>query len=263
VLGWGVVVWAMVQRRFSGAHGRVGDLLRIWFLSNLARYIPGKIFQFVAVAHLGRGGSVAPSVLLVSLLVHTGYSLLAAGVLAAWTLGPFFVPVIPRAAWIVGAAAGAALLVHPALLDAAIRLVARVTRRDLLRWQGGWSDSLLLLFLSVVGWVVYGGAYFLFLSALTPVPVAALPMLAGVNALSFVAGYLAIVTPGGLGVREAAMTALLLPIVTPGVAAVLAISSRLWTIAAELIGGAVALLFVRGAPPAGIEHAGSAGASPD
>jgi hypothetical protein len=34
----------------------------------------------------------------------------------------------------------------------------------------------------------------------------------------------------------------------PGVAAVMSIASRLWTIAAELVGGSLALLLVRGRP---------------
>jgi glycosyltransferase 2 family protein len=248
VLAWGVVVWMMVQRRFAPDAAPLGELMRIWFLSNLARYIPGKIFQFVAVAHLGRGAAAGASVLLASLLVHTGFSLLAAAVVGGWTLGPAAVPAVPAGLWIVGATALAAIAVHPLILDRGLALVSRVTRRDLLRWHGGWADSLVLLGFSVAAWMLYGFAYFLFLASLTPLNLSALPALAGVNALSFVAGYLAIVTPGGLGVREAAMTGLLLPVVPASVAAVLSIASRLWTIAAELIGGGIVLAVFRSRP---------------
>lgn len=103
----------------------------------------------------------------------------------------------------------------------------------------------MLLALSLVSWILYGLVYFLFLASLTPLPLGVLPQLAGVNALSFVAGYLAFVTPGGLGAREAAMTALLLPLVPASVAAVLAVASRLWTIIAEVAGGMLALLLLR------------------
>jgi glycosyltransferase 2 family protein len=68
--------------------------------------------------------------------------------------------------------------------------------------------------------------------------------MAGVNALSFLVGY-ASPLPGGAGLRELAMAELLRPYLPDGVAAVLSIASRLWTIAAELVGGALALALAR------------------
>jgi glycosyltransferase 2 family protein len=245
VLAWGVWVWGRVQRCFAGQPIPQRVLLRIWFLSNLARYIPGKVFQFVAVAHLGRAAGLGSSVLLASLLVHTGVTLLAATVLAGYTLGSLLLPWAPSA--LVGSLAAliSILLVHPLPLNAALATLGRLTRRDVLGWRGRWIDGVVLLAFSLFSWLLYGVAYYLFLVSLTPLPIGTLPMLSGVNALSFVAGYLAIVTPGGLGVREAAMTALLLPLLPRSVAAVLAIASRLWTIAAEITGGVLALVLAR------------------
>jgi glycosyltransferase 2 family protein len=261
VLVWGVWVWGRVLGCFAEERVPHGVLLRIWFLSNLAKYIPGKIFQFVAVAHLGRTAGVGPSVLLASLLVHTALTLMAAMVLAGFTLPGLLLPGVPPLA--VGAlvAVASALLVHPVLLDHALRVVGRLARRDVLRWRGRWSDGMILLVLAFFSWLIYGLAYYLFLVSLTPLPIGALPVLSGVNALSFVAGYLAIVTPGGLGVREAAMTALLLPFLPRSVAAVLAIAARLWTIAAEIVGGVVALMLEKTARTPGRSPDGTGSAS--
>jgi glycosyltransferase 2 family protein len=249
VLGWGVWVWGRVLRCFGRGEVGLGLLLRIWFLSNLARYIPGKIFQFVAVAQLARGAGLPAGVLLASLLIHTGFALLSAGLLSAWTLGGHLGTAVPFPLIVGAATVASAAVVHPTLLNLALSVVSRMARRDLLRWYGRWRDGVLLLLLSVVSWSFYGVAYFLFLAALTPLPISAVPQLSGINALSFVAGYLALVTPGGLGVREAAMTALLLPLLPRSVAAVLAIASRLWTIAAEIIGGMIALIVARRMKP--------------
>jgi glycosyltransferase 2 family protein len=200
VLAWGVWVWGRVLRRFAGEPVPQSTLLRIWFLSNLARYIPGKVFQFLAVAGLARGAGLAPGRLLASLLVHTGLALLSASVVAAWTLAGALLPHLPTPAVGVLATAAAVLVVHPAVLNLALRTVSRVARRAVLRWEGGWGDGVALLLLSVVSWSFYGVAYYLFLAALTPLPLGTLPQLSGINALSFVAGYMALVTPGGLGV---------------------------------------------------------------
>jgi glycosyltransferase 2 family protein len=247
VLGWGVWVWSRILRHFDHPPVRLGMLQRIWFLSNLARYVPGKIFQFIAVAQLSRSAGLSGAVLLTSMLVHTGFALLSAVVVAAWTLPAGMVhegaPLWPALV----ATAGAALAVHPAFLNRLLSFIPRLLKKDVIRWNAGWMDGLALLGLSIVSWGFYGVAYHLFVASLADVPWSYLPAMAGVNALSFFVGY-ASPLPGGAGLREISMTGLLRPYFSDGVAAVLSIAARLWTIAAELIGGSAAALLVRGGP---------------
>jgi glycosyltransferase 2 family protein len=244
VLVWGVWVWSRVLACLPGPRVPLPALQRIWFLGNLARYIPGKIFQFVAVAQLGRAGGMGVGVLLTSIVVHAGLSLASAAVLAAWTLAPLFLPA-PHAFWAAVATTALALLaVHPAVLNAALGLAPRLLRRPVIPWQAGWRRGVLLLGLCLLSWSAYGVAYHLLVSSLADLPWRHLPQLAGVNALSFVAGYLSLL-PGGIGLREVAMTELLRAYVPGGVAAVLALVARLWTIAAELLGAALALALAR------------------
>lgn len=244
VLAAGVWGWGRTLRHFDHPPVPGAQLQRIWFLSNLARYVPGKVFQFLAAAQLARGTGVSGAVLLTSLLVHTGMALLGAGVLAGWTLsGGLLRGVDPRLA------AGVATLlalgaVHPAFLNALLGIVPRLLKRETIRWRGRWRDGAGLLALAVLNWSLYGVAYQLFVAALADVPWRLLPQMAGVNALSFLIGY-ASPLPGGAGLREVAMTELLRPYLPDGVAAVLSIASRLWTIAAELVGGAAAVLLAR------------------
>lgn len=242
VLGWGVFVWQRVLRRFDDSEAALWQLQRIWFLSGVAKYIPGKIWQFVAVADLARRAGLSRVVILTSMLVHVGFALLAAVVIAALTLPleRIGLDVGPLAAGLV--AAGAMLLLaHPSLLNALLRLMPKALHRDVLAWRGTWGDSVLLLGLSVVSWLLYGGALYLFFSALIQLPPTAALPLSGVNALAFAAGYLVVVAPAGLGVRELTMAGLLEPIVPLGAAALLAGLTRLWTIAAELLGAGIVL----------------------
>lgn len=245
VLAWGVWVWGRVLRHFEHPPVGLGTLLRIWFLSSLARYIPGKVFQFLAVAQLSSAAGLSGAVMLTSLVVHTGLALLSATLLSVWTLaGPLF-PALPVAPVGVAATLLALAFVHPRFLNAALGVVPRLLKKDVIRWNGTWADGALLLALSVGSWIFYGGAYYLLLAALADIPAREIPMLSGVNALSFVAGYVSIVAPAGAGVRELVMTQLLLPLVPESVGAVLAIASRLWTIAAEVVGGVIVVLAFR------------------
>lgn len=246
VLGWGVVVWKLVLDRFDHPPVPLRQLMRIWYLSNLARYVPGKIWQFVGAAELARLAGLSRAVILTSMVVHMGFSLLSAAVVSTLVLLPAGLPEGVPALRLGGLAALSLVLVHPALLNRALVLVARVFRRDVLRWRGRWRDGLLLLGLSIVSWILYGGAFALFVHAVVGAgPEHVLP-LAGVNALSFLGGYLVFLAPAGLGAREGIMALLLRPFAPVAVAAVVAVLSRLWTVAAELLGVGVVVLLTRG-----------------
>jgi uncharacterized membrane protein YbhN (UPF0104 family) len=249
VLAWGVAVWSLVLRRFEHARVPLPTLLRIWFLSNLARYIPGTVFQFLTAAQLSRSAGLSAAVLLTSLLMHTGFSLLAAAVISAWTLSPSFLPAVPALAVAVGMTLVAVLLVHPRVLNGALGVIPRLLKKSVIGWSGSWREGLGLLLLSLLSWALYGGAYWMFLRALTPMDAAHLPMLAGINALSFLAGYVVLIAPGGLGFRETAMQRLLLPLLPSGVAALVSVAARLWNVSAELLGGALVLALTRGGAP--------------
>ena len=242
VLVLGVWIWGRVLRRFDTPAIDLRVLLRIWFGSALARYVPGAIWQFVAAAQLSRAASLSPALLLTSMLVHVGFSLLAASVTAAWTI-----PAASGADWRIGAlvGVGAVLLTHPVVVRMAVSTVARVARRPAVQWNGSWLDGLELLALSVASWLCYGAAFFLLVGALVPTSGDLWLRLAGVNALSFLAGYLVVIAPAGLGIREVSMVMLLSPILPAGIASLVAVASRLWTIAAEIVGGILSLFAAR------------------
>lgn len=250
VLAWGVWVWGRVVAQFEHDEPDFRTLLRIWSASNAARYIPGTVWQFVATAEMARSRGLSRVVLLASQIVHVGFSLLAAVLLALLTLPtarafPLAVPAPLAGLFAVGSVA----LVHPHVINAALGAAARVTRREVRPWRGAWADGIVLLGLQFVGWVLYGAAFWLFLRSIAPVPPRLLLPAAGVNAASFVAGWIVLIAPAGAGARETAMTELLRAFVPFGVAAALSVLSRLWSIAAELVTVAIAFALRAPAPP--------------
>jgi uncharacterized membrane protein YbhN (UPF0104 family) len=109
-----------------------------------------------------------------------------------------------------------------------------------------------MLALAGLAWAGTGTAFFLFLRSFVDVPLGLLPALTAMNALAFIAGYVAFFAPGGLGFREAALTLLLGSLMPPAVAASLAVAARLWAITAEVL-PALALLLSRRRRPAAPE----------
>jgi uncharacterized membrane protein YbhN (UPF0104 family) len=244
VLGFAVAVWHRVLLRFETGRGSWRSLARIWFLSSIGRYTPGKIWQFVAAAALAKRVGLAPAVVLTSLVVYMGFGLLAAGVVSAATL-PLSVLGLDVPGWSTLAVAAAAAFgfCHPAVINGALRLVPRTVHRDVLVWEGSWADGIVIVSAAIVYWGLYGLAFYLFLDAVVGVPYEAIPVLAGINALSFLVGYLFFIAPAGLGARELVITVLLASVVGgAGIAGAVAVLSRLWVIAAELIGAALVLV---------------------
>jgi glycosyltransferase 2 family protein len=244
-LFWGVAVWQVLLRRLGRPIGHA-TLARVWFVSGLGRYIPGKVWQFVGAAHLGAGAGLPATVTVGSLLVHTGFFFLAALLLGIYTLpaeigqlGGIGLPVLRTIAPL------GLVLAHPAAIRTALKLVRRMTGRTVGEWEGRWIDGLVLVALALVGWTISGVALYLFLLSITPLPGTTLPALLGMNALAFVIGYAVFIAPAGLGAKEGALAAFLSLYVPLPVAALLAVAARLWTVAAEVL---PALLLLRLGP---------------
>lgn len=251
-MAWGVFVWHRVIARFEAPGLRFRTLLWIWFLSNLARYVPGKIWQFVGAVQLGRRAGVAPSVILTSMVVHTGLTLVSAALVSLLAIPTVLDELGTAGALLLVAAAGSGvLLVHPAVLNFGLHMVPDRLSAEGLTWTGSWADGVRLLALSTAAWLIYGAAFVLFARSLVPIPIALAPALIAANALAFLIGYMFFVAPGGLGAREAALALLLGPLGSLGVAAVIAVAFRLWLIIGEVAGAAIVAALPGATPPEG------------
>lgn len=246
-------LWTWLARRLGEDVGYPEGVVA-WLGSNLARYIPGKIWQLAGLAafmrETGRSGSVA----LVSALIFQIVVLLSGIVVALLTLGTrissafggsILLPII--------LAIVLALALHPRALRAATAALAKLLREDgpavtsvIDRQQpAGVAYSWVLGVALLSAWWVYGAGLWFLIAGVSETPLGDIRTLTGVFAASYVVGYLAVVTPGGLVVREGSM-ALLLTAVTPLPAVVavgIAVLARLWTIVSELAAFGVAALF--------------------
>ncbi len=252
VLVASVGIWKRTLRGF-GATVPFPVLARIWFLSNLSRYIPGKIWQFVGVAELSRAVGLPALTSLTSVLVFMGVTLVA-----AVFVGAYLMPAAGSlGAVVVGMRIGAPfllLLLHPAVIGAGVRLASRITRRELARWHGSWADGLVLFGLCVLQWIGMGAAFTLFVASVAAIEATALPHATAAFALSFVAGY-AVLLPAGLGAKEGALAALLGTVLPLPVAAAIAVAvgARVWMILAELLPVCIFLRPTRWRAPAASE----------
>jgi uncharacterized membrane protein YbhN (UPF0104 family) len=223
-------------------NARLGALaaLRMFVITNLARYIPGAIWQFTGLAVFALEERVSP-VAAASAVLLQQVALLATGLLLALAFAPALLgplaATLPSWATLAIVVAGLIILVwlFPIALPALQRRLEAILRRSLPlpRLPGpGFARYLLG---TVLGWVGYGMAFWLFgralLSGAAPGPLLATTAFVA----SYVAGIIAVFAPGGIVVREAALVAALGGSIGAERAFVLAVGARVWLIALEII----------------------------
>ena len=235
-IGWNLLV------HYLGGSLTLRQGMRVYFLSNLGWYVPGKVWYAVGRAYLARREGASVGVISTSVLMEIVLSLTSSAWMAALALLLLF-PVLGAKGLYVGIAVlilGLAVL-HPALLKRTLTILERLLPgpRRVINLPLRYTAMLGLLVGYLLIWGFVGAAFFVLLNAVYPLPVAWLPAVAAIYAASWIAGFLT-PAPSGLGVREGAMILLLgkyLPV--PAVTAA-ALLFRLWLTLAEVLWAVVA-----------------------
>jgi glycosyltransferase 2 family protein len=224
---------------------------RVAYLSNLGRYVPGKVFQFVGIMYLARKEGVREDIAVSSLalvqLMDT-----PAGIIAIFVyylmLGLSFDKISHYMPLMIllGVISVAAILIIliPSLLERMLNVILRFIKRPRLEFKLEKKVGFQLLFLYFISWNIFGASLYLFLRAVTDIPMNFFLESCVVYAASYLVGYWALFAPGGIGVREGAMGVFLAEIggiITP-VALAVGLMSRLWFLAAELSVSVLALM---------------------
>ncbi len=218
---------------------------RIWFISNLGRYVPGKVWQIGAMGALAQEAGVSSAAAVGSALVVNLVNVLA-GLLVVLVAGSRLVVGYGTGLVIALVVFCALVIGSPWLLPPLARLANRVTGRNI---PIPAIPPLAIIF-AVAGcslaWNLYGLAFHDLTVAIFGGAAGRPTYYTAVFTLSYLAGYLVLFAPGGIGVRETSLIALLAAagLETGAQAAALAIASRLWLTVIEAAPGLI-LLAVR------------------
>lgn len=202
--------WTLLLRTMGGAAAGVPIAVgtEIWLSTMLTRYIPGNIWHIVGrLAMAGRLG-VSRAQVLASATVEQLLTLL--GALAVFGLSvPFWRGGAGPERWLLLLVPAGLLLLHPRILGRGLAWAAGRLRRPDLAWSYSFREILASLCAFVVANAAAGVALVVVLGGLAPLAADQFAFAIGAGALAWVVGYLSFLTPSGLGVREAALTALL------------------------------------------------------
>jgi hypothetical protein len=234
----GGAIWLVILRQL-GVDARA-DWMGLFFQAQVAKYIPGSVWQYAGRTTLARAHGIPARPVASSIAVELAASSLAGAVTVSLLAGPVGLVAV------VVVAALALLLArrNRARLD---RGYAR--RRGAMRALRDALPTATALYGGV--WLVLGASCWFIARALTRAPIADMPTYIGAFAAAWLAGLFAIYAPGGLGVREAVLVALLRSKVGTADALVIAAVSRgIFTLIDVMAAGAGTIVVRRSATAA-------------
>lgn len=253
------VQWRAILRDL-GQRVDLATGFRIWTLSQIGKYVPGKIWAAVGRVVLLRRAGIDPFRGALSVVLELALLVASGLVFSALTL-PWWEGRVLRAAAAEIAPAGTILTLGLAALVLALlpgswSVLIGLTRR--LAGVGPDADVPRIPLRRVgrlcagygLSWLLTGAGFGLLVLSLHAIPLRAFPGVAGAFVFSWVIGSLVVIAPAGLGIRETMLLVFLNGLVPTEVALVTVIASRIWTTATEATMVAAALA-VRPTVPVG------------
>jgi len=221
---WVAALWVFTLRGLGG-HLPLGYGVRIVLLSNLGKYVPGKVVHVVSQVMLAANRGVPTSMGISSVLVELALSLMGACVVILLSipvlLEDYRSILVPLAA--VGVPIGLVAL-HPRVLHRLLLVARNIVpgaRSQELPKLPQYGVTLQLFAGYTMSWVLMAIALYAVAASVYPVGADRLLAMGGIVAISYVFGLVVPFAPAGLGAREG-VTILLLSSFMPVPAAIVA-----------------------------------------
>jgi glycosyltransferase 2 family protein len=245
LLGVDILVAALWVLTCRSLGGRIALLrgVRIVLLSNLGKYVPGKIVHAVSQVVMASEQGVPASLGITSILVELALSLMGACFVSLFSL-----PVLVEAYRGVLLAIAALALplgliaLHPSILRRLLVVAARIVpgAKGLELPQLAPYHVTLGLFVGyALSWVIMAVAQFAVAYSIYPIDIARLPAMGGVVAISYVFGLVVPFAPAGLGAREGVAILLLSSFMPLPAAVATSVLYRVVSITADALGAAL------------------------
>jgi uncharacterized membrane protein YbhN (UPF0104 family) len=225
--------------------------IRVMFIGQLGKYVPGAVWALAAQVELARDYDVprrrSATASLVGMAVTLVVGLIAAGV----TLPLVSAHAVRQYWWVLAVTPLAAACLYPPVIKFGLDRVLRVLGRAPLEGSVSRGGMVRALGWTTLGWLCYGASAWFLISVFAGKGSGSYALSLGAYALAWAVGFLIIFFPGGIGPREVALIAVLAPVMPSASALVVALASRVVMTLGDLVWAGAGLATGRASRPAG------------
>lgn len=241
-------VWSVLIKAF-GFKVKLKHAFKIGYITNLGRYIPGKIWPVMGMSYLAKQLDISEENSIVSWIVALIFTLPSAFMasLVCFLSSPevFSDSFIGFMDWTMYLTAliifiiSIFLIIIPNKIFAVVNVILKRFNRPIIDLKINFKTAIFVYFGYFLCWLVYGFSFWLFLLSISNI--SDIPMIPSIGAfiIAYQMGYLAFFAPGGVGVRELVLTTVLIPYLGP-IAAGVSIAARIWNMITEIIAAVIA-----------------------
>jgi uncharacterized membrane protein YbhN (UPF0104 family) len=239
-LFWLVKIWQRMLKH-TGSSVFYLKLFKVWFFTNLGKYLPGKVWQFLGMIYMLEKEGVPKQNSFSTGVLAQAFSVISGLFISVLFLGAdlysrFFSkkPGL-MVAGVVLSLAILAILCYPKVLEKIINWGLRILKKEKISLDITLKDVIIYLLSYSLSWLLFGLAFLIFIKAMAQADFNMYPTLTGAFAFSLNIGFLALFTPGGIGVREGILVFLLSSLFPLPVSTLISLLSRLWITVGELL----------------------------
>jgi hypothetical protein len=243
----------------TGSHLSLGLVARLFFVAQMLRHLPGRFWGVMFLVNETLDEIPAISMVRANIdfmFYSIAFNLLTAGLLVTAVT-------IDATSALLFAVLGTATLCFALQANLLGRIAARFSPilpvrlrkyagHAAARSQIPWTSAIIVSVLFVLVWLCYLSVWWALPKIFAVLDEVNIWLLCASYALAWVIGYVSMITPGGLGVREAGFFALASPLMGLAELTFLAVFIRVWQILIESL-MFVAFAFLK-APDTGISH---------
>ena len=214
---------------------------RVFFVSQLGKYVPGSVWPTLLQMQAGRRYGAARRTMLAGGLITVLLNC-CVGLLVGCVLLPLYnAHALAHYWWALLALPFLLVLLHPRALTALLDRVFALVHRPPLGERLPVRASLRAGAWAILSWVALGAHLAVLCAALGPGGLSTVVLCTGAMGVSVALGVLAIPVPAGAGIREAVLVLALAPILAAGPALALAVASRVILILCDVTLGLAGL----------------------
>ena len=234
--------------------------IRVMFLGQLGKYVPGAVWAVAAQVSLAQDYQVPKKRSGAASLISMAITLVVGLIMAGVTLPLASAGALRQYWWVLLCIPVLLVGLYPPVTTFGLDLALRALRRPALGTPVSLGGMARAVGWTTLGWVCYGLHAWLLIGAIAGKSLHILLLSFGGYALAWAVGFLLIPFPGGIGPREVALIAVLSPVMPRGSALAVALASRVVLTVGDLAWAGLAVVIGRrGTRPPGARPPDSTG----